>query len=229
MVVAGAVAMSARIRFAFVSLLIDARFLITHAFLVAHRHVGHAVRMSWFLRPTCGAAILGVLALSAVVGRAQNSMAWTTNYYTVTGANFREIRQSMANSRPWKNDFAGKTRWTVEWKFNLTQIGNQCTTTKIVTTLPRWTPAADATPETKERWTRFSIGLAQHEAGHARIGMTAAAEVGKAIAGVGAQTDCDRLKQWINGAAERVMDDYRRREQEYDRVTNHGRGPVGAR
>src|SRR4051812_43263643 len=118
-----------------------------------------------------------LLALFPIVAGAQISIVQTTNYYTVTGANFREIRQSISAARPWNDGFDGDTRWTVEWKFNSVQTAADCacsgssTSVRIVTTLPRWIPPADVAPEAKERWTNYFIPLAQHEAGHARIGM----------------------------------------------------------
>ena len=171
-------------------------------------------------------------ALSPIAGHAQNLIVWTTNYYSVTGADFREIRQSIAASRPWKDGFDGDTRWNVEWKFSFAETANGCacssfgTTTKIVTMLPRWTPPADVWPPVKEQWTRYFTNLAQHEAGHARIGTAAAAEIGKRINELGVQADCDRLKKMINERAEKVVEDYRAREKEYDRRTEHGNKPL---
>jgi predicted secreted Zn-dependent protease len=168
------------------------------------------------------------IALFPIAGEAQNFVVWTTNYYSVTGASFREIRQSIAESRPWKDGFDGDTRWNVEWKFSLAEAASGCsctsfsTTTKITTTLPRWQPPSDVLPPVKEQWTRYFTNLAQHEAGHARIGLAAATEVGKGISQTGAQPDCDQLKRTINERAGKVVDDYRAREKEYDRRTAHG-------
>ena len=167
-------------------------------------------------------------------GQAQNFVVWTTNFYSVTGANFREIRQSIAASRPWADGFDGDTRWNVDWRFTLTDTASGCscssfsTTTKIVTTLPRWTPPADVLPQVKEQWTRYFTNLAQHEAGHARIGIAAAMEVGKRISDIGVQPSCDQVKRTINERADKVVEDYRAREKEYDRRTAHGTKPPDA-
>ncbi|HEY0550842.1 MAG TPA: DUF922 domain-containing protein [Verrucomicrobiae bacterium] len=158
---------------------------------------------------------------------------WTTNYYAVSGANFREIRQSIAAMRPWKDPFDGDTSWTISWNFTSAGSGAGCsvisvsTTTKITTTMPRWTPPTDVAPETKERWTRYYTNLLQHEVGHARIALAAAAEVRQRLGTVGTQPDCNTLQGVINERAEKVVDDYRAREKEYDRRTNHGNNPSG--
>jgi predicted secreted Zn-dependent protease len=172
---------------------------------------------------------VALLALSTIFARAQGSVVWTTNFYSVTGANFREIRESIVSARPWRDDFDGDTRWEVHWRFTTAQSAGSCscssynTSTRITTTLPRWTPPADVMPEVKEQWTRYFTNLAQHELGHARFGLAAAAEVERRIAGVGAQTDCAQLKQIISDRANQAIAEYRRREVEYDANTNHGR------
>ncbi len=177
--------------------------------------------------------MLAGLLFGAVSASAQ-MVQWTTNYYGVTGANFREIRQSIAAARPWKDPFDGDTRWTISWSFTSSGNAAGCsaisvsTTTKITITMPRWTPPTDVAPETKERWTRYYTNLLQHETGHARIALAAAAEIRQRLSTVGIQPNCDALKSVINQRAENVMDDYRAREKEYDRRTNHGNNPTGA-
>ena len=172
--------------------------------------------------------VFGALVIFSLEARAQNFVVWTTNFYSVTGASFREIRRSIAASRPFQDGFDGDTRWNVDWKFTLADTGNGCsctsfsTTTKIVTTLPRWTPPTNVFPEVKEQWTRYFTNLAQHEAGHARIGIAAATEVGRSISQSGAHPACEQLKRTINERAARIVDDYRAREKEYDRRTAHG-------
>ena len=159
---------------------------------------------------------------------------WTTNFYAVAGANFREIRQSISTTRPWKDGFDGDTRWTVKWQFSSSQGASGCfctrfsTTTTITTTLPRWTPPTNVMTQVKEQWTRYFTNLAQHEAGHARIGIAAANEIQRQVHQLGVQPDCDTLSRAINNKAEAVVTDYRQREKEYDRVTEHGMKSVSA-
>ena len=179
------------------------------------------------------AMVLTALALFSHAAAAQNSIVWTTNYYSVTGANFREIRQSIAAARPWPDSFDGDTRWTVKWNFKLSETASGCacsnvnTATKIVTTLPRWKPAPNTPPEVQEQWGRFILSLAQHEAGHARLGQAAVADVGKSLGAAGPQRDCDTLKRSLNDRANRIVENYRAREKEYDRRTEHGNKPPG--
>jgi predicted secreted Zn-dependent protease len=176
-----------------------------------------------------------VFLAAAVSLQGQSSVAWTTNFYAVTGTNFREIRASMAKARPWNDPFDGDTRWEVTWKFTAVQSPGGCscssfsTAIAITTTLPRWTPPAGVLPQVKEQWTRYFTNLAQHETGHARLGLAAAAEIQRRIAAVGIQPGCAQLKQLINERANQAIADYRRREREYDERTDHGRRNIDSR
>ena len=185
--------------------------------------------------PPAGRTITFIVGLVSfpLLACAQSSFTWTTNFYPVTGTSFREIRHSIDRSRPWKDPFDGITQWNVEWRGKLNPSPNGCsgsgytTETKIVTTLPRWTPPADVSPEVKVQWTRFFVALAQHEAGHARIGRAAAVKVDETIRQVGVQADCDTVQRLINERAESVLAEHRRKDDEYDRRTDHGRKPAG--
>ena len=170
-----------------------------------------------------------ILAFAAVTTARAQIVQWTTNYYAVTGADFRAIRRSIESARPWSEAFDGDTRWTVTWKFNFHETAAGCaltgfsTTTKITTTMPRWTPPPEVRPETKERWTRYYTNLLAHETGHARLALAAAAAIRQRLGETPAQADSDRLKQVVNERAEKVVADHRAREKDYDRRTDHGR------
>jgi predicted secreted Zn-dependent protease len=174
--------------------------------------------------------VLIVLASIALASFAHaQSIHWTTNFYSVTGADFREIRQSIASSRPWNDGFDGDTRWRINWSYQLTPTPSGCaytgfrTTTTIVTTMPRWTPPTNVVPEVKEQWTRFFTNLMQHEVGHARIGMAAAAEINRQVLQIGGASDCEGMKREIDGLANRIVEIHHARDKEYDERTNHGR------
>lgn len=178
------------------------------------------VRMTWLFA--------GLLAVFCVTADAQSAVSWTTNYFSVTGDTIREIRQSIRQTRPWKEDFDGITTWDVRWKFQMTSDANGCrctsfaTTTTITTSLPRWKVPANASPETIASWTSFFLNLAEHELGHARIAHAAAAEVQKRGSGVASAADCAALTAAINAAAEGAVSEFKRREKEYDERTHHG-------
>jgi predicted secreted Zn-dependent protease len=164
------------------------------------------------------------------VALAQSTVHWTTNYYAVTGTTLGEIRDSLSRSRPWKDKSSldALTQWRIEWRYQFASsaAGCRCTSfttkTTIAITLPRWTRPTNAAPETATHWDRYMIALRQHELGHAQIGLAAAAEQHKRISQVGARTDCEALKKKIDLLAQQTVEDYGRRDQEYDERTGHG-------
>jgi predicted secreted Zn-dependent protease len=150
------------------------------------------------MRSLTWSPLLAIFFLFSIAGsiHAQNSVTWTTNFYAVTGANWREIRESIARARPWTDSFDGDTRWNITWRFTTAQSPAGCscssfsTAIRITTTLPRWTPPPDVTPSVKEEWTRSFTNLAIHEAGHAPIGLAAAVATQNRTAAGGMQPDC---------------------------------------
>jgi len=162
--------------------------------------------------------------------RAQHSAQWTTNYYTITGASLAEIRQSLRQSRPWKDKLSaeGFTAWRVGWRFAVTPSADGCrcssfaTQTIITTTLPRWIAPTNAPPEVGRAWATYLASLGRHEAGHAQFAFAAAADITKRVGQIGEQPACDSLKKTIDALAGQIVEEYRQREKEYDQRTKHG-------
>jgi predicted secreted Zn-dependent protease len=173
-------------------------------------------------------AFLALLPLG--LAQPQNKLLWRTNYYSITGASFGEIRRSIEQSRPWKDSEyrTGLTEWQIDWRFEVTPGGDGCrcssfnTTTTITNSLPRWTPPTEATAEVKAAWGRFIQALGVHEDGHSRLALAAVAELHKRIKELGPAPDCEGLRKRINAIAERVIEEHRQRERDYDRRTHHG-------
>jgi predicted secreted Zn-dependent protease len=169
------------------------------------------------------------LVFTAVGAQGQNSISRTTNYYNVMGATIRDIHESLAQARPWKNKSSmdGQTQWHVEWRFNVAPAGSICrctfftTTTTITVTLPRWTAPANAAAEVKTNWQRYITALGQHEAGHAQLALDAAAGLEKQNK-TAESGDCDSLRRKINSQCNATIEEYRRREKDYDERTRHG-------
>ena len=163
-------------------------------------------------------------------GVAQNAVTWTTNYYSVTGATLVEMRQSIRQSRPWKDRFDadGFTDWRVAWRFVVTPSEGGCrcssftTQTTIVTTLPRWNAPTNAPEAPREIWQKYVTALGLHEAGHAQLSLAAAAELQRRSKDVAEAADCETLKKRLNDLGERVIEEHRKRDREYDERTQHG-------
>jgi predicted secreted Zn-dependent protease len=188
---------------------------------------GHKGREGW-RRATTGCHVL--LLLWPALALAQNKVHWTTNYYAVTGATLGEIQQSLSRNRPWKEKSAldGLTDWRIQWHYQLMSSPGLCrltsftTTTTIAITLPRWMRPTNAAMEAVTNWNRYITALGHHEAGHAQIGLAAAAEQQRRIPLLGSDVNCEALKKRINELAQQIVDDHGRRDREYDTQTEHG-------
>jgi predicted secreted Zn-dependent protease len=77
-------------------------------------------------------------------------------------------------------------------------------------------------PALKKAWNRYLTALEQHEAGHAQLALDAVAEQHKRVTQLGGASDCSALKKRIYELAGRIVDDYRKRDKEYDERTAHG-------
>lgn len=185
---------------------------------------GRARPLRWFL----GLALAGVFAITSLP--AQNTVRWSTNYYTVTGSHPREIRRSISQARPWKqrDGFDALTTWRIDWNYSVVSTGQGCrpdavsTVTTITTTLPRFIPATNAPPELLQRWAKYFSALARHEAQHAANGIAAASEIRTRLASAGGQASCDGLRLELNTLANAIVEQRRRADRELDQRTRHG-------
>ena len=185
-----------------------------------------------------GWAVSNLILLLLLAGHgvhAQDTVTWTTNSYPVTGSTIGEIYQSMRQARVTRNNatWDGLTEWNINWRFALAESAGQCrvssssTRTTITLTLPRWSAPTNATTATRDEWRRYSTALAQHELGHAQFAQLAAAGVRKTMNEAQAEADCEPLKKKLNADCNTVVENFRKRDQEYDERTRHG-GTQGA-
>jgi predicted secreted Zn-dependent protease len=177
--------------------------------------------------------LAGLAFAGAAVGAAGQTVTWKTNYFNVTGANQREIRESLRSARPWRDPYDAVTDWNVQWSFTTRGNGTTCdcegfkTTTTITMTLPRWLVPTNTTPTVKSWWLDFHKRLSEHEVGHGKIGLSAAAEIRKQTGQATRDVDCGTLRQRINSTAHRILEEHRVKDRDYDKRTGHGARPEG--
>ncbi len=197
-------------------------------FTIPARGPRSGARRGWRFR--IGLAAGGLLALAAAPAWGQGDVRSTTNYYRVSGATLREIRQSLNQRRPWRDraQVDAMTVWTVTWKYGLVTTALGCRAenfqihTVITTTLPLYGSSTNVSPEVKGRWAGYFQALAAHEARHAGIASRAAAEVQSRLAGVGERASCAALQAELNALGESVLARHRAEEREMDRTSHHG-------
>jgi predicted secreted Zn-dependent protease len=189
------------------------------------------------LRPALGLAVpviawLGCLACLAgdPTPQVTVSVVVTTNYYTVTGSNLVALRASKAKARPWqgKSSFDAVTAWSVHWHYGfreeagLVLLDSLEAKTRVVVTLPRWTPPTGTDPNLVEYWRAFLKGLGTHELGHVSFARLATAELQKQLARLGACQSEQQLSENVDKIGEQVVGAFRAKERDYDQQTEHG-------
>jgi predicted secreted Zn-dependent protease len=160
----------------------------------------------------------------------QSIVEWKTNYYAVSGGTVHDIRRSINQSRPWRetSNMDASTLWRIKWDANVASVDGDCRcrsfTTKatITLTLPRWIGPTNAQVTVSQEWKRYIAALEAHEFGHARFALSAVRDMHKRIFEIGTRPDCATLTRTINQLARGIVEDYRKREKEYDARTMHG-------
>ena len=178
--------------------------------------------------------LLALAAALAVVGgrnaHAAPPARFSTNYYQVSGATWAEVHESIMRNRPWKTNSAmdARTDWNVRWKFNMADFGNSAQVrsfdveTTITVTLPSWKAPPDAPKPLVDGWKRYFGNLKRHEDGHVILALRAAAAVRKHAGAITEASSAQELAKQLNQAANKVIDEFREKDKEYDRITQHG-------
>jgi len=159
---------------------------------------------------------------------AQRGAYWSTNYYGVSGSSIREIRQSIRHNRPARVDRDALTECNVRTRFSVSPFQGEyrcagfTATVTIRMTLPRWTAPEGAPDSVREAWERYSTALIQHEVGHAQFALSQATELHRRVKELGTSSDPDSLSVRVQAMVQQTGQEFREREREYDRLTNHG-------
>jgi predicted secreted Zn-dependent protease len=147
-------------------------------------------------------------------------------YYDVEGRTGREIYQSMRDRAPGTGDGLAQTVWQIDVNWHEQTRGSSCrvigprTNLSITVILPRLRQIEDMTPEAMRFWRATRRGLEIHEAGHARIAWDHRDDFNRAAL----KASCKSIKQVAKTTQDRIV----AIQQEYDRVTNHGRSQTPA-
>lgn len=180
-------------------------------------HFGFLLLAGWIGSATCTAAL--------------DALTITTNHYLVTGSTLREIRQSINQMRPGgaKARTDALTTWNIKWQTQVSPVGGEyrltsfSTTTTIIITMPSWKAPTNAAPQVMKKWLSYYSALQKHEVNHSKTGTQAAEALRKRIGEVGSDPDRTRLQQRIQQLADAVIAEFRKRDADYDRETDHGR------
>lgn len=151
--------------------------------------------------------------------------------YKVQGIDENSLRSSLNTNSPCKQDgkvFDAFTTWFVKWNFNwhykdgVYCISSARSNVEVKFVLPEWENYSEASPKLKTKWDTYMKALKEHEDGHRNLGVEASKAVLSAIKNVPHRSSGEQIKIAANATANRVLENYRAQEREYDRRTGHG-------
>jgi len=154
-------------------------------------------------------------------------------YGETTAALLTSLKRERSHAVP-GGEHDGYTRWHMTWQFfldsldDLDDLDGECrltgTWTRLSTQvyLPHWSMPSDPAPGLVDKWSRYISALAAHEEGHIQIARDAEAAVRLAASEVPPARSCSTLRKQLESTARQTIEEFKKREREYDRATNHG-------
>lgn len=125
--------------------------------------------------------------------------------------------------------YRGYTKWFVKWQYRWWKTNKDCkittvnTTLDVTYTLPKIPSNHPADAEARQVFQRYFNALFKHEENHKNSGLFAARTIEKSLLNLGTFPNCPSLKVAAESKAQQIIQQYRQRDIDYDRQTDHGR------
>ncbi|UCD82683.1 MAG: DUF922 domain-containing Zn-dependent protease [Desulfobacterales bacterium] len=178
-----------------------------------------------------GKIVIALLLGLASFAAAESSINISYDYYDIEGRTADELRQQMnIHGVLWTNAniYDAFTAWDVKWQYQYQVTEEGCVISAVTTTLkvefrlPRWVNYSDGPAALQQKWDVYMQSLRQHENGHKKIGMKAAADIEQSIAALKPARTCDELAETANELGRHILSRYAEKEKAYDAQTNFG-------
>ncbi|MES2944849.1 MAG: DUF922 domain-containing protein [Pseudomonadota bacterium] len=148
------------------------------------------------------------------------------NHYEVQGHDQGSLLRSLRANGP--NGFHGFASWNVSYEYTTKPDRDACqiisvrlkVSGKIL--MPRWIDASAAPVQLQQRWGEYYAALKRHEDGHIQHGRELALLVNERLMGLGS-LPCDQMQARTQVEFQRLYDNLKTRDQEYDARTQHGK------
>lgn len=173
-------------------------------------------------------ALLALLVVCSVPARAEVRTAMGYRSYPVEGESLAAVRQDISYKAPQAlrdGAWQAETRIRYRWRVRYVAAGPGCvakrpTVDLIVTIiLPEWARAHFAPPSVQAAWRRYRDELRRHEHHHRDIAVATAHELDSLLRNAPRDRSCNALAKWIDGHAERILAEERRRQTDLDRIS----------
>jgi predicted secreted Zn-dependent protease len=140
------------------------------------------------------------------------------------------LLQSLNNASPIRENgeiFHGFTSWNIQWQYWWKQEPNGlCFFTKNNTTLTSEVTLPElVSPEYRvnQEFSSYIASLRRHELGHVDIARSTARKIDEAIISLPPMDSCPLLEQTANQLGNRLLEQARQAQRNYDQATQHGR------
>ena len=152
-------------------------------------------------------------------------------YYNITGATANDLRRQMdilGPSDEFRDQHDAYTEWYVDWSYPNLVTSDGCATgpisvtVTITQTFPKWEPPPETSPNLISEWNAYIEALQLHESGHSEIGIEAGEEILRSLSNLPPYPTCGELEQIADAKGQSILDEFHRKEVEYDRTTQHG-------
>ncbi len=147
------------------------------------------------------------------------------NRYPVRGQDYASLVKSLSVNGP--KGFHGLASWNIAYQYTTRPSGNACRFDSIRLVvqgeilMPKWTDEGTAAPALRQRWADYYAALQQHEEGHVQHGNELAALLQEKFMGYG-DFACGQAKSIAQSEFDKLYNNLKNRDKEYDQRTQHG-------
>ncbi len=152
-------------------------------------------------------------------------------YYPVNGSTPGELRAGLDQLGPL--DDSGRrhdmhTAWDVRWSYLYGREEGKCSlqgiqaAVSVTFTFPEWKASQGVSQELVERWQTYLKDAQTHEDGHKEIAVQAGKAILSALKDLPPYSSCDETEAAADQKGTQILGEYRQKEIDYDRDTQHG-------
>ena len=151
-------------------------------------------------------------------------------YYTANADPSLSLTDILNASSPIRENgkiFFGYTKWDIKWNYNWYEKPNvRCKLTRVTVDfsssiqLPK---LSGGSSKQRNKFDKFLSALRTHELGHYKMGKDAATAIDRKISSLPEMSSCKELGSVANKTGDRILNEYRKKEKQYDVSTSHGK------
>ena len=173
--------------------------------------------------------LLALSLLGLAVPPAAAAVVWRNySYFSVSGKTLDELMIELSIRGPQVRSTGqrhpGATKLQFNTRLGYTEGGGKCwisaatATIKAGIILPRWKDRRKAGRELRIYWDALAADIKRHEEGHVVIAKNYASQLEKELVALPRQDSCKPLAQQAELQIEKVLEQYRKESERFDRV-----------